>query len=198
MDYWFLTVDRTHLITSVLFNCLTPTQTWIKKTIGLILVTSAVSPCSSTTVAAVGMSGKASCSAVTCGPVSAAVLSILSENVWVAGLGLVIASQAAVGELLGDRVRWRQWRRGMVRESVISFRLFSLWHASASPYCLSVSADDWQRNSSATDKHIRIVCVCVYSMYSHGWMQVLTHKTMPCPYFARSAYPHSYDQALQC
>ncbi len=111
-----------------------------------------------------------SCAAVACGAVYAAVLSILSVSVWLTGVRLVMASQAAVGEMCRDRERWRWWRRGTARESVISFRLFCFWHASSPPYCLSASADDWQRNCSATDRSTSKLCVCVslYCMYLNG------------------------------
>lgn len=106
-----------------------------------------------------------SCAAVACGAVYAAVLSVLSMSVWLTGVRLVMASQAAVGEMCGDRERWRWWwwrRSGTARESVISFRLFCFWHASSPPYCLSASADDWQRNCSATDRSTSKLSVCVF------------------------------------
>lgn len=108
------------------------------------------------------------CAAVACGAVYAAVLSILSVSVWLTGVGLVMASQPAVGEMRGDRERCRWRRRGTARESVISFRLFCFWHASAPPYCLSASADDWQRNCSATDRSTSKLCVSLYCMYLNG------------------------------
>ena len=107
------------------------------------------------------------CAAVACGAVYAAVLSVLSVSVWLTGVRLVTASQAAVGEMCGDRERWRRQRWGTARESVISFRLFSFWHASSPPYCLSASADDWQRNCSATDRPTSRLraCLCTASIW---------------------------------
>lgn len=115
--------------------------------------------------------------AVACGAVYAAVLSILSVSVWLTGVRLVIASQAAVGEMCGDRERWRRWRSGPARESVISFRLFCFWHASSPPYCLSASADDWQRNCSATDRSTSRLCVCVSVCTVYAWMAYTSFNT---------------------
>lgn len=40
---------------------------------------------------------------------------------------------------------------------------------------------------------------CVFVLHVLEWLtQVLTREIMPCHCFARSAYPHSDDQMLQC
>lgn len=68
---------------------------------------------------------------------------------------------------------WDVWGQGEMeaargeglRESVIPFRLFCFWHASSPPYCPSASADDWQRNCSATDRSASrlraCLCLCI-------------------------------------
>lgn len=121
------------------------------------------------------------CSALTCGPVYAAVLSILSVSAWLTGVRLVIAIQAAVGEMFGESERWRQWRRGMARESVISLRLFSFMTRILNPV-LSISISRWLTKELLSYRQIHIVtvfmpaCVCVcVSLNFHGWMQELTH-----------------------
>lgn len=120
-------------------------------------------------------------SALTCGPVYAAVLSILSVSAWLTGVRLVIAIQAAVGEMFGESERWRQWRRGMARESVISLRLFSFMTRILNPV-LSISISRWLTKELLSYRQIHIVtvfmpaCVCVcVSLNFHGWMQELTH-----------------------
>lgn len=79
---------------------------------------------------------------------------------------------------------WGQWEMEAVEERdgerVCHSGFSLLWHASSTPYCLSVSADDWQRNCSATDRYTSWLCLCLrlcvcVSLNFHGWMQELTH-----------------------
>lgn len=135
------------------------------------------------------------CSALTCGPVYAAVLSILSVSAWLTGVRLVIAIQAAVGEMFGDSERWRQWRRGMARESVTQAFLFYDTHPQPRIVYQYQQMTDKGTAQLQTDTHrdcvyaCACVCVCVFEL---SWMNagVDALKTMACPHFARSAYPH--------
>lgn len=145
------------------------------------------------------------CSALTCGPVYAAVLSILSVSAWLTGVRLVIAIQAAVGEMFGESERWRQWRRGMARESVISLRLFSFMTRILNPV-LSISISRWLTKELLSYRQIHIVtvfmpacvCVCLWTFMDECRSWRIKNNGMPslCE-ISISSHPRSYDETLQ-
>lgn len=121
------------------------------------------------------------CAAVTCGAVYAAVLSIPPGSVWLTGVRLVMASQAAVCIRCAGTGRDEGGGEESRRASLsFYFRLSSSWHAASPLYCLSASADDWQRNCSATDRSTSrlLLCLCTVCTWK-AYASVNTWKNAP-------------------